>query len=142
MGYIAVESRCTHHIVDLGVGEAEWAFKTTFDTTQDDLAYSNVDLVFEGLDTFASVTLVRNRLAGFRLALMMLTEWQRDLQVCLLFLGGSPVNGLHRSSNQFIGHRIAVKNDLKVGANELLLHFESAFLKVATTFAWQKLSDG
>jgi len=42
----------------LGVGEAEWAFKTTFDVT-DELLAPNVDLVFDGLDTFAAVKLVR-----------------------------------------------------------------------------------
>lgn len=42
-----------------GVGEAEWAFKTIFDVTEDILAAPNVDLVFDGLDTFAVVKLVR-----------------------------------------------------------------------------------
>jgi len=39
------------------VGEAEWAFKTTFDVTGLELSYPNIDLVFDGLDTFASVSL-------------------------------------------------------------------------------------
>lgn len=41
-----------------GVGEAEWAFKTSFDVAQGELSYPNVDLVFGGLDTFAAVALV------------------------------------------------------------------------------------
>ena len=41
-----------------GVGEAEWAFKTTLNATEAELAAPNVDLVFEGLDTFATVKLV------------------------------------------------------------------------------------
>ena len=43
----------------LGVGEKEWAFKTTFTASDDDLKAPNADLVFDGLDTFATVTLVR-----------------------------------------------------------------------------------
>ncbi|KAF8165386.1 glycoside hydrolase family 2 protein [Crassisporium funariophilum] len=39
------------------VGEAEWAFKTTFEVTESELKAGNVDLVFDGLDTFASVKL-------------------------------------------------------------------------------------
>jgi len=34
-----------------------------------------------------------------------------------------------RTDNQFVGHRVPVKNKLQVGSNELYLHFESAFLK-------------
>lgn len=43
----------------VGVGEAEWAFKTTFNVTERELASQNVDLVFDGLDTFANIALVR-----------------------------------------------------------------------------------
>ena len=43
----------------IGVGEAEWAFKITFNITEKESALRNVDLVFDGLDTFAKVTLVR-----------------------------------------------------------------------------------
>ena len=43
----------------LGVGEKEWAFKTTFTVSDDDLKLPNADLVLDGLDTFATVTLVR-----------------------------------------------------------------------------------
>ena len=41
------------------MGEKEWAFKTTFSASSDDLKELNADLVFDGLDTFATVTLVR-----------------------------------------------------------------------------------
>ncbi|KAN0097394.1 glycoside hydrolase family 2 protein [Tylopilus felleus] len=39
------------------IGETDWAFKNTFIVSEKDLTAANVDLVFEGLDTFASVTL-------------------------------------------------------------------------------------
>jgi hypothetical protein len=42
----------------LGVGESEWAFKHTLEVSEKELGAPNVDLVFEGLDTFATVTLV------------------------------------------------------------------------------------
>jgi hypothetical protein len=45
----------------IGVGEAEWAFKTSFNVTEKELASQNVDLIFDGLDTFANVKLVRIR---------------------------------------------------------------------------------
>ncbi|KAF4620078.1 hypothetical protein D9613_005220 [Agrocybe pediades] len=79
------------------VGEAEWAFKTTLDVTEAELAAPNLDLIFEGLDTFATVKL----------------------------------NGdiILSSENQFISHRVPVKSKLKAGPNDLLIQFESAFLK-------------
>ena len=47
----------------IGVGEKEWAFKTTFAVSSDDLELPNADLVFDGLDTFATVTLVRSNIS-------------------------------------------------------------------------------
>lgn len=41
-----------------GVGESAWVFKTVFDVSKEDLKPLNVDLVFDGIDTFASVKLV------------------------------------------------------------------------------------
>ena len=46
---------CTASLIS-GVGEADWLFKTSFDYRQGDA--SNVDLVFEGLDTYCDITLV------------------------------------------------------------------------------------
>lgn len=37
------------------VGEADWRFKTTFKVSKEDRTQPNVDLVFEGLDTFCHV---------------------------------------------------------------------------------------
>ncbi|EEB89673.1 hypothetical protein MPER_12203 [Moniliophthora perniciosa FA553] len=39
------------------VGESRWAFKTTFAASDAELATPHIDLVFDGLDTFASVFL-------------------------------------------------------------------------------------
>lgn len=39
------------------IGEAEWAFKTTFHIADETFAAPNVDLIFEGLDTYCSVEL-------------------------------------------------------------------------------------
>lgn len=41
-----------------GIGEADWAFKTSFEAGDQELSVPNVELVFEGLDTFSVVTLV------------------------------------------------------------------------------------
>lgn len=43
----------------VGIGEASWAFKTSLLIDETDLSAPNVDLVFDGLDTFAKVYLVR-----------------------------------------------------------------------------------
>jgi hypothetical protein len=44
--------------IRLGVGEAEWAFKTEFQAPETSLASKHADLTFEGLDTYATVSLV------------------------------------------------------------------------------------
>ncbi|KAG6900940.1 hypothetical protein C0993_004377 [Termitomyces sp. T159_Od127] len=79
------------------VGESDWAFKSTFTVTEEEYNSPHVDLVFDGLDTFARVDL----------------------------------NGktILEANNQFIAYRVAVKESLKIGANDLVLTFESAFLK-------------
>jgi hypothetical protein len=61
---------------DVGVGEKEWAFKTTFTASDDDLKAPNADLVFDGLDTFATVTLVRSNTQDQSILTdMQPTEW-------------------------------------------------------------------
>ncbi|KAK7470700.1 hypothetical protein VKT23_002122 [Stygiomarasmius scandens] len=79
------------------IGESRWSFKTTFSVTEDELKSSNADLLFEGLDTFATV-----------------------------LLNGTQIL---QSENQFIEYRVAVKQNLKAGENELVLNFDSAFFK-------------
>ncbi|KAI0268237.1 glycoside hydrolase family 2 protein [Gloeopeniophorella convolvens] len=46
------------------IGEAEWAFKTSFEVTEQELAAPNIDLVFNGLDTFGVVTLNGKKILG------------------------------------------------------------------------------
>lgn len=41
-----------------GIGESQWAFKTNFHVTKEDLTSPNIDLVFDGLDTFVTAFLV------------------------------------------------------------------------------------
>ncbi|KAF9075879.1 glycoside hydrolase family 2 protein [Rhodocollybia butyracea] len=55
------------------VGESDWIFKQSFVVSENDLRYANIDLVFEGLDTFAAITLngkeilkTSNQFVGYR----------------------------------------------------------------------------
>jgi hypothetical protein len=41
------------------VGESDWRFKTVFEITEEQSKQDNVDVVFEGLDTFCHVEVVR-----------------------------------------------------------------------------------
>ncbi|KAI0353465.1 glycoside hydrolase family 2 protein [Trametes cingulata] len=79
------------------VGEAEWAFKTRFTVSDAEAEAENVDLVFDGLDTFAVVELNGHKIL--------------------------------ETENQFLSHRVPVKEHIKVGENDLVLTFESAFRK-------------
>ena len=66
----------------LGVGEKEWAFKTTFVASNDDLKAPNADLVFDGLDTFATVTLVRSNIPSSPISSnRQITEWYQNFTV-------------------------------------------------------------
>jgi hypothetical protein len=42
----------------LGIGESDWTFRTQFNITEREKAAKHVDLVFDGLDTYALVKLV------------------------------------------------------------------------------------
>jgi len=48
----------TRNDLETGIGETDWLFKTEFEVKEGDLQQPNVDLVSEGLDTYANVTLV------------------------------------------------------------------------------------
>ena len=47
-----------HYLIRVGIGESDWIFKNVFLVAESDLAAPHVDLIFDGLDTFAAVTLV------------------------------------------------------------------------------------
>ncbi|KAM5540332.1 hypothetical protein V8D89_005790 [Ganoderma adspersum] len=79
------------------IGEVDWAFKTSLTASEAEVAAENVDLVFDGLDTFAVVELNGRKIL--------------------------------ETENQFIGHRVPVKQYLQAGENTLLLTFSSAFRK-------------
>ncbi|KAI0637996.1 glycoside hydrolase family 2 protein [Trametes polyzona] len=79
------------------VGEAEWAFKTQFTATDDEVEAENVDFVFDGLDTFAVVELNGHKIL--------------------------------ETDNQFVAHRVPVKERIRAGENVLVLTFASAFRK-------------
>ncbi|KAJ7129735.1 glycoside hydrolase family 2 protein [Mycena epipterygia] len=79
------------------VGESRWAFKTEFNVSAAELDTLNADLVFDGIDTFATVV-----------------------------LNGSEILEAY---NQFLSYRVPVKSHLKVGTNELVLNFDSAYFK-------------
>ena len=44
--------------ISLGVGEVDWAFKTELPIIESDLTAEHIDLVFDGLDTYATINLV------------------------------------------------------------------------------------
>lgn len=58
------QSHCQYEPFQPGVGESRWAFKTTFEVSESDLSPSYADLVFDGLDTFATVQLVSSLIPG------------------------------------------------------------------------------
>lgn len=51
----------TPSLEHIGVGEASWCFKNTFSVTEKELSSCNLDLVFEGIDTYAVIELVSPR---------------------------------------------------------------------------------
>ncbi|OCH90937.1 glycoside hydrolase family 2 protein [Obba rivulosa] len=79
------------------IGEVEWAFRTQFQVSEGELAAPNADLVFDGLDTFATVVLNGNKIL--------------------------------ETDNQFVSHRVLAKQHLRVGPNDLVITFASAFRK-------------
>jgi beta-mannosidase len=76
------------------IGESDWLYRTTFEVSQEMLSKSQLELCFDGLDTFAHVLL----------------NGQKILE----------------TDNMFIPYRVNVKDKLKAGENELVIHFESA----------------
>ena len=66
----------------------DWAFKTSFSVAKEELALPNVDLVFDGLDTFAVVKLVsRAKSASLALFPDIPIEWSPDIKVEIHLFG-------------------------------------------------------
>lgn len=87
--------------------EADWGFKTSFSVGEEQRKHSVAELVFEGLDTYCDVYLVRLVIDDK----LVLTSHQ---------------NGKHMAftDNMYTSYRFDVKKLLKA-ENELLLHFKS-----------------
>ncbi|KAI0082455.1 glycoside hydrolase family 2 protein [Panus rudis PR-1116 ss-1] len=71
------------------VGEADWIFKTSFDVSGKELSAPNADVVFDGLDTFATVSLngkeilqTENQFVAYRVSVKEhLKSGANDLQI-------------------------------------------------------------
>src|SRR5688572_26727914 len=57
------------------IGKTDWEYQTTFNATPEALAHDNVDLIFEGLDTYANVFLNEEPLLN---ADNMYRTWRAD----------------------------------------------------------------
>ena len=129
-----------------GIGEADWEFKTTFDASEEELAAPQADLVFDGLDTFATVTLVQSPSGNFRdqatdcgIDRMEKSSSSKSYRIGWL----SNAHGIGRTVNQFVTYRVPVKDLLKAAGNELSISFESAFRKVCRSYlprSWKLFS--
>jgi len=80
------------------VEEKDWVYKTTFDISKDELNKKHIVLTFEGLDTYAEITLNGKFLAN--------------------------------TNNMFVRYELEVRKCLKVGGNELRIHFKSPTKKL------------
>jgi hypothetical protein len=72
-----------------GIGEAQWAFRTVFEVTEKEMTAENLDIVFEGVDTFAKVELVSlsakiDRCYGFDHHIARLSERTEHSRVRLI----------------------------------------------------------
>lgn len=124
----------------VGVGEADWSFKTTFSVDDKLLSAGNADLVFEGLDTFATVSLVGiNSIEYVRsqvtYSYILTAERNESPRVSTAShdIRCSSHNFLS-SENQFVSHRVPVKEHLRASGNELVIDFVSAFRKVGSPY--------
>ena len=70
------------------IGERDWVYQTTFDLPVDLLSQTNVELVFRGLDTYASVTLNGSPLLA---ANNMFREWRVPCKPLLKEMGNALV---------------------------------------------------
>ncbi len=97
LGDLASDATVVHLILP-GIGEAEWTFKCAFSAEDSILSASYVDLVFDGLDTYCTVELVRVY-SIFRSVLLPCSRLYRterrflstsESYICVLFSSHSP----------------------------------------------------
>lgn len=58
LGFHSTHLQVTAIFLFSGIGETDWAFKTVFEVCEREHSAPNIDLVFDGLDTFSVVSLV------------------------------------------------------------------------------------
>src|ERR1700712_999186 len=83
------------------IEECDWEYRGVFTLSSGELTDESIELVADGLDTIATVSLNGHKIAA--------------------------------TENMFIGYRWDIRQYLKVGRNELLIHFRSAMDYVRTT---------
>lgn len=96
------------------------------------MAKPNLDLVLEGIDTYSTVKLVSFQLSISHLKLKPASERTCSSAVILFLAQSDKTQSEHgpRTENQFVSYRVPAKDHLKEGDNELVLDFQSTFLKV------------
>ncbi|CAG8756462.1 14603_t:CDS:2, partial [Acaulospora colombiana] len=82
------------------IGEEEWAFRTNFTVTPDMKTFSQIDLVFEGLDTYSTVELDGHTVLKYVLSRVASSETS-------FFL----------TNNMFVPYRVSLKDVLSANAN-------------------------
>lgn len=94
-------------------------FKTTFTPTSAELSSPHLDLVLDGLDTFAEVFLVR-------VFLFFIILYMRYNDCLSMEQNGTSIL---KTTNMFISNRVDVKKVVKKGENELRIEFDSAWAR-------------
>ncbi|PCH41492.1 glycoside hydrolase family 2 protein [Wolfiporia cocos MD-104 SS10] len=95
------------------IGEAPWAFKTQFTASEAEASAPNVDLVFDGLDTFATVTLngqkileTENQFISHRVSvqqLLVVGANELEIQFISAFRKGREIEKAHQKYNLWNG---------------------------------------
>src|SRR6266852_2050657 len=128
-----------------GIGEADGAFKASSEAGHQELSAPNIELVFEGLDSFGVVTLVSKQNVHLQLRATRDSTHQRKTLFpsrtartllsgglsALRFVRLRLTRQVSRTENQFVTYRVDVKDRLVKGTNELVITFPSTFLKVS-----------
>ncbi|KAF9263450.1 glycoside hydrolase family 2 protein [Marasmius fiardii PR-910] len=94
------------------IGESQWAFKTSFKLFDEELSAPHVDLVFEGLDTFAEVVLngspilkTENQFVEYRVDIKSFAKAENDLVINFesAFMRGRDLEKKHGKLNLWNG---------------------------------------